>query len=249
MKPPIRIWFSIFISFVLFLSIFTVVHANAAAPPVMTVIVPNPPDDLSISLLIPDGDQSVIIELERDFRFWEAYFRVYYHSIPSFESINLDDVVLLVQSNEKNFECSLPSSTFNKYNFLLTLDMNTESLSIGKYPYREIPLVILRVILTLLLEGFVFWLFGYRKKRSWIVFLSANLITQVGLNALFIGPNLGAYWVAVFIFCEILVVLVELILFSLLIKEFRKRRTILYVIIANLFSWYFGGILLINLPV
>ena len=36
--------------------------------------------------------------------------------------------------------------------------------------------------LTLLLEGALFWLFGYRLRRSWLVFLLANLITQGAVN-------------------------------------------------------------------
>ena len=43
--------------------------------------------------------------------------------------------------------------------------------------------------------------------------------------------------------------LVEMIAFPLLLKEYRKRRAVGYALVANLCSWLLGGMLLTYLPV
>lgn len=35
---------------------------------------------------------------------------------------------------------------------------------------------------TLVIEGVIFWLFGFQKMKSWIVFLIVNIATQIGLH-------------------------------------------------------------------
>ena len=92
-------------------------------------------------------------------------------------------------------------------------------------------------------------LFGFRQKRSWLVFTAVNLITQAGLNAMLTGPDLGNYWIYGYLFFEIVVLAAELIAFLSLVKEFRKRRVALYVITANIASLIIGGMVITYLPV
>jgi hypothetical protein len=235
---------------VLLLSInfYTAAYANSAEPPGFTVVVTNSPEDLSLSLQLPDDNLTEAIVLDSEKKAWETYYRFYYHMSPAPKS-NLGGAVLIVQSSEKSFQCVLPASTFDTYNNLLTLDMDTESLSIGQTPLRVPVLVVLRVSLTLLIEGIVFLLFGYRQKRSWLVFAAVNLITQGGLNAMLTGPSLGSYWIIGFILGEVVVFIAELLAFSSLIKEFRKRRAVMYAIVANTASLILGGLLIAYLPV
>ena len=94
-------------------------------------------------------------------------------------------------SPEKSFECLLPASTFDMYNNLLTLDFQQESIKIGQFPLRVPLLVSMRVILTLIIEGSVFFICCVERKE--LGCLAINLITQGGLNALLTGPNLGPY--------------------------------------------------------
>ena len=115
----------------------------------------------------------------------------------------------------------------------------------------------LRVALTLLLEGIVFFLFGYRQKRSWILFFLANGLTQLFVNLLllnFVGA-LGniysaklAFWF-LYLPMEILVILLELFLFCPMLKEKKRWNAVLYTIAANLCSWLLGGALLAYLPI
>lgn len=224
------------------------VFANSAEPPGLTVIVSNPPADLSLFIRFSDTQEAAPVLLSKERKGWEAHYRFFYHMIP-LRNKNLEGAVLMVQSSEKSFQCALPTSTFKMYNNLLTLDFEQESLKIGQSPLRVPLLVSMRVVLTLIIEGMIFLLFGYRKKASWIAFLIINLITQGGLNALLTGPNLSPYWMIGFILGEIIVLITETIAFASLVKEFRKGKAVLYSISANTASLIAGGYLISYLPV
>ncbi|MBK5263168.1 MAG: hypothetical protein JJE17_11480 [Peptostreptococcaceae bacterium] len=235
---------------VLLLSILfsTVAYANSAEPPSFTVIVSNPLEDLSLSLRFANEGKTEAIVLNEEHKAWETYYRFFYHMSP-IGNDNLDDAVLIVQSNEKNFQCSLPADTFNTYNNLLTLDMKTENLTIGQPPLRVPLLVMMRIILTLVIEGVIFFIFGYRKKSSWLAFFAINLVTQGALNVMLTVPSLESYWLLGFIFGEIVVLAVELIAFIFVVKEFGKRRVAVYTVTANAASLIIGGLLITYLPV
>ena len=82
-----------------------------------------------------------------------------------------------------------------------------------------------------------------------MVFLAINLITQGGLNVMLTGSGLGPYWRIGFMFGEAVVLIAEIAAFLAFIKEFRKRRAVLYAIAANASSLVIGGLLITNLPV
>lgn len=121
---------------------------------------------------------------------------------------------------------------------------------------RSIGLLALQIILTLILEGIVFYLFGYRKKKSWLIFLALNLISQgilyiwlaqINTNALQRFTQSG-YLILPLIFGEILVFLAELIGFLVFVNEHPRSKTAAYVITANLFSLIAGGYIITHIP-
>ncbi|MEG2896333.1 MAG: hypothetical protein RR887_12235 [Niameybacter sp.] len=226
----------------------TATYANSAEPPSFTVMVTNPPKDLSLSLQFQGEGEADGILLNKEQKAWEAYYRFFYHMSPD-RKRELEGAILIVESQEKRFECVLPAATFNHYNNLLTLDMDTESLSMGQPKFRVSVLVVMRVVLTLLIEGCIFFAFGYRTKQSWLTFLVVNGITQGGLNAMLTGPGIGAYWMFGFVFGELVILALELIAFTYFVKEFKKSRSACYVVVANAMSLILGGLLIAYLPV
>jgi hypothetical protein len=84
------------------ISFSTAAYANSAEPPSFTVIVPNPPEDLSLFLRFADEGQTEAIVLNKEQKAWETYYRFFYHMSPIGKD-NLDGAVLIVQSSEKNF--------------------------------------------------------------------------------------------------------------------------------------------------
>lgn len=220
--------------------------ANSAEPPGLTVIVAFPPDNLILSIRFADGSVTNAVQLQKEKKAWESYYRFFYGMVASSRP-SLEGATLIVQSSENNFECSLPESAFGQYNNLLTLNVENQSIAVGQSPARRILLISMRVILTLLIEGLIFFAFGYRNKASWIAFVVINLITQGMLNASLSGPD--SYWIFGLIFYEIIIIIVEMIAFSLVLKENKKSRAVVYALSANLASLILGGMLISYLPV
>lgn len=245
--------FAVFFFTAIFLPIAA--EANASEPPGFTIMVVNPPEDLTIYLQPADEDRTKAIELLKQTKAWESYFKFFYHNLEldmgEHSPDSLEGFMLLVESSGQSFQCPLPTDSLNKYNNLLTLDMTSESLSLGQSQTRIPILVSMRVVLTLLIEGLIFILFGYKTRRSWVTFFIVNLITQVFLNANITGPvnSAGYMLVLLFIMLEAFVFAVELTAFLIIIKEHKKPRIFFYTIVANLVSLVLGGLLIGYLPI
>lgn len=120
----------------------------------------------------------------------------------------------------------------------------------GKQLSRSVVLVTLRIVLTLTIEAFVFYLLGYRHKKSWIAFLIINIITQGALNIwLNSFTPIGSYIILSLIFGEVFVFIIEIIGFLIFVKEHRWIRTLLYVLTANFISLIAGGYMITTLPI
>jgi hypothetical protein len=216
--------------------------ANSAQPPSILIIVPNAPADLVISLG-PD-----IVKAQRTDRSFESYFTFYTFALKNPENNN--KLIIKITSGGESFEI-ISDSPLKSYNNIFTLDLKNRALTPGKSLSRSAILVSLRLFFTLVLEALVFFLFGYRSKKSWLIFLIINLVTQGLLYIILDSSNspLNSYVLFPLIGGEILVLVVEIIAFSFLIGEHSRLRTVLYVILANLLSLVLGGYLIMVLPV
>lgn len=112
-------------------------------------------------------------------------------------------------------------------------------------PLRFLARLASTLVPTLIIEGLIFWLFGFREKRSWIVFLIVNAVTQLGLHLLFSMPVVLAgehplYYAVVFIPAELVICLVESIAYNLLLKEYDRHQRIGYAVLANITSAVLG---------
>lgn len=216
---------------------------NAAEPPYFTVLILNPPEDLILALRDEEG-KDLPLEPRWEKRAWEGYCRFFRKGGKSPKGATLH-----VEEGKESWKVTVPVETFDHYNNLVTLDVKTRSLTLGQPSWRLPFLVSMRVILTLLIEGLVFYLFGYREKRSWLLFLAVNLLTQTGINASITGP-LPFYQYSVFglYIMEGMVLLVEVPAFILLLKEHKKTRAALMAVLANGASMVVGGWILTYLP-
>lgn len=96
---------------------------------------------------------------------------------------------------------------------------------------------------TLLIEGFLLWLFRFTLKKSGKVFLITNVATQVFLTATlgtvgFYHGALGMLMLEVPI--ELLILIAEAIVYARCLTEHSKLRRVLYAITANLASFLIG---------
>ena len=218
--------------------------ANSAGPYSLTVVVQNPPDRLSVSLRFADGSE-LDSPINGRKKAWEIRFKHYY-----FAQHELDGAVLLVRTDTKSFECPVPE--LKSFNSLLVLDINAESFSGGLKAVRTATIVSICVAFTLLIEGLLFLAFGYRKLRSWLVFVSVNLVTQGILNFVLNGWDAlempWLYSLAIFPI-EIIVIVAEASVLIWLLREHSKKRAYSFAITANMASWLIGIFVIPYLPV
>jgi len=237
---------SAFIVAVLLIFVLPVsVSANSAEPPGMTIIVENAPNDICLTLeLVKEPESEIYVQKAQ--QNWETYFRLYYH----LESGTLDGAVIRVESSKKSFSCSLPEDMPSRYNNLLTLDFETQTLTFGQRWWRQPMLTAVRVTLTLLAEGLIFFAFGFRNKRSWIVFLLVNLLTQGWLNYIINSSAFSnGYWLIGLYLAEFVIFIAEAVAFPLATKELKKWQCLLYALAANAASLIVGLLLINHLPI
>lgn len=218
-----------------------IVSANSAEPPSLIILINNPPNDLSIVLVSNKNQPEAVARRVA----WEGYYVFYKRDMQA------DDIYTFkILTNEESFECTL-STPLKRYNNVVTLDLSNRELKSGVYPFRSFLLVSIRLLLTLLLEGIVFWLFGFRQKKSWVIFLAINLTTQGLLNIWLNsgGSPLPSYIILSLVFGEFFVFLVEMIMFPIFIKEHKRSHIIAYAFFANLISLIAGGYIISILPV
>jgi len=218
---------------VLFISYPVACYANSPPPPVISIIVSHAPEGLELSI----GSEKA----RRIDRIFESYFTFYLNFT------NIGDT-LTVTEGDNNFEVALPK--IYQYNSVFRLDLGSRSLTTGISSWRPYEFASMTLVLTLVVEGVIFFMFGYRKRISWIVFLVTNIVTQgllyVWLNKAYY-PLLNSYSFPVYlslVLGEILVFIVEIIVFLIIIKERPRAVTLSYVVLANLASLFLGGFLI-----
>lgn len=174
-----------------------------------------PPDEFKILLYFPEADRFVISE--------ESYQR---YAFDSFFEAEISGLNLLVTTQD-----SAKIILKKSYNY------TDETLSL-----------LIRFLLTFLLEIGVALLFGFREKKQICFIIFINLITQIGLNLTLNIINYRSGYMA-FVICyillEMLVFLVEAILYNLYLKKYSKKKFSnwkpwVYALIANMASFVIG---------
>lgn len=245
MKKPRKI-LPLLLTMLLFAALLpATASANAAEPPGLTVLVCRPPEGLALFLRFPDGEE---IALREERKGWEGYYRYFYHMSGRGMS-SLDGAELLARWAGNERAAMLSASAFGHYNNMVTMSLPSGTVSEGQPAWRVPALVALRVGLTLLLEGLIFFAFGYRIPRSWGIFLATNLVTQGLLNTSITGPRIGGYWIYGFVFGEILIFAAETLAYCTLLREHGRRRAAACAVCANAVSLFLGGALIARLPI
>jgi hypothetical protein len=240
---------------VIFIAIFIAIplfpltaSANSAEPPLFTVMVTNAPEDLQVSLRFSDGMQygaNVIRKNPAADTFYHFYSDAGLLYIGYAE---IKTATLIVTTGGETFEITLPEP--QTYHRLVTLNLSNRTLTPGTPLVRNSILVVMRIALTLLIEGFIFFLFGFRGRKNWTIFLVVNLITQGGLNIILSNPDMGSYWGLAYIGLEVIIFIAEIALFSALLERGESKwwlkgwKKPLYAITANTASLFAGAYLI-----
>lgn len=112
-------------------------------------------------------------------------------------------------------------------------------------PLRFLARLSATLIPTLLIEGVLFWLFGFREKRSWLVFLIVNAVTQTGLHLVMGAMLAQAGWhflnyALTILIPELVIWAAEALAYAFLLKERTRTQRIGYALAANLASFVLG---------
>ncbi len=234
-----RRWKVLILGIMVALIVALPVWGNSSEPPSILLIVPGAPDELVVSV----GERDHYIEASRRDKMLESYFLFYQRETDPVDNLK-------VKAVGDGYNLSIPVEDITqRYHNVYTLDLDKGTLTEGKDPLRAAAYVFMRVVLTLIIEGLVFLFMGFRSRRSWIVFLIVNLITQGGLNLWINTVTYNDYSLFFgLIFYEIVILIVEMVAFLALLKEHKKWRRVLYVLIANSMSLLVGGYILTVLP-
>lgn len=135
-------------------------------------------------------------------------------------------------------ECYAFESTFE-------IDFSNNNIKVrNTYNYfSNILGLLLRIALTLLIEFGLFFLFRLYTKRNFLVVLITNIITQVGLNiflntVIYLDGKLGA--ILLLIIFEVIITIVEPLVYLIFTRKKNKLLVIIYGIIANILSFGLG---------
>lgn len=225
----------ILIAVFIFTAAFSVpVYANSAAPPSLTIVVLNAPDDIEI--YSADGSEKAY----REFSLSDPLFRFY-------ESGTFPNAIVIKAEGRETL-LELPAENISGYDKYAVLDYKTMELSVGQPAWRAPLLIFLRVSFTLIIEGIVFILFGFRTKRDVAVFLTVNILTQAALNVIILTETNTAFLMVELIFLEIIIFIIEAVSYCLLFTERSKDERIVFSFIANLASLFIGGAAIYLLP-
>ena len=154
------------------------------------------------------------------------------------------------------------SGIYERYAFdsYFTVDMSgvTDEITATKsYDYSvEIVSLLCRIVLTILLELGVAWLFGFRSKKQIGVILGINLVTQVVLNVLLnlINYKNGAFaFIFYYIEFEFIVFAIEAVVYAILLKRISEEKistgeAVCYAFVANIVSFVAGGVIATVVP-
>ena len=152
-----------------------------------------------------------------------------------------------------------PVITTKLFNSHVTWDLSSVDLS---YTQNDVGLIeeiipiyhmtsdlLIRILVTIAVELFVLFLFKYRLKRSYLLVLGINAITQTVLTVFmflmryFFMPFFGEIFALTV--GEFFIFLIEAVIFMRFLREKKTKRAFGYTIIANLASLVVGFILMI----
>ncbi|MCL2342973.1 MAG: hypothetical protein FWC62_03620 [Firmicutes bacterium] len=225
--------------------------AESTAQPQLTVIVLSAPKDLQLLARFRDGGGTDAVQLEKVQKVWETSFRLYFAVLSDMHRAAAAGMNLLVESGGQTFDYPLPQIDFETANHVVTFNYTDKTITMGAPAGRNALLVAVRVGLSLLLSALIFLAFGYRKLKSWLVFLTVNLVAQAALYFLLIyrfglAGSVGA--VPILIAAELLFIVAETLIYIRTLKELGESRAIAFAVASNVAGLFLGFVMLNYLP-
>lgn len=209
-------------------------------------------DDGFASYTLYTSEPHVIRQLENANEFYVGYYRA-----PS-----IFKIVIVTESNNV-FISKIINKTYFSAHFTYDFSNDTvieEATNTSDYVYDDvgevsedfpyfavIGIALLGVILTLIIELGVLYIFGYREKETYKIVLLTNIGTQLVLNlCVFFGFALWSIFggIGILLIGELLVFIIEIIVYQITFKERHRVKPIPYALLANFASLILGWYIL-----
>jgi len=159
-----------------------------------------------------------------------------YHGVPDTYRI-----ILVTKSGESWVSDTLHRATLQSS---ATVDWAKRTASAPSAAVAYLLQFFCMLLPTLLIEGALLFAFGYRSRRSLLVFLLVNLVTQgafaVYLAVIVLNHGVSGWSLLFYIPIEIIITAVELLCYRRLLTEKGKGRATGYAIVANVCSAVVG---------
>ena len=214
--------------------------ANSPIPPTLAVYTDGLPEDAELSLTSADGAETVKAEEIR------GVYNFY------FENRREGEPTLRVTADGSEYSFTVTEEMLSNG---ATLTFGDGQPELHARPSRAWLQVLVNVLVTLAIEFFVLLLFGYRKGRTFLIFLITNLFTQALYNALLVLSPFGYDFLIELLIAEAIIIIVEGIIYSLtvalsdkkqsLTREHSRGRAWGYAITANLVSMTLGTVIIL----
>ena len=164
-----------------------------------------------------------------------------YHGVPDTYRI-----ILVTKSGESWVSDTLHRATLQSS---ATVDWAKRTASAPSAAVAYLLQFFCMLLPTLLIEGVLLLLaFGYRSRRSWLVFLLVNLVTQGGfalyLAVTVLNHGVSGWSLLFYLPIELIITVVESLLYRRLLTERSWERAVGYAIVANVCSATVGLLLI-----
>lgn len=217
------------------------VLAYVPQPVELVIILQQAPPDVAVSLITEAG----AVPLSGSRVASEVYFVFHYADIDT-----NSELTLRIAGGGSTYEQILGSDIMPGSEGIITLDFAARTAMSGKPVSRSIVLVSRRLLAILVVRGLLSFMFGFRQRRSWLVFLVLTLLTQGWIHlSLDSRLPLVNYLITPLIGMGLVALVAELAGVLLFLKEHRRSRRLAFVLVANIISIVLGGYLISVLPV
>ncbi len=167
----------------------------------------------------------------------------YFHAPEQFKIaiVTKDDVLITSNIIERRLFNS--TMTYDLSDVDLSYDQEGVGILKENIPYGHMGIsLVLRVLITVAIELIILsFVFKYKNKESFVLVLSTNIITQALLT---IGMMAGFYfWGSIFgligmlVLGEAFVFATEMIIYGIFLREYSRKKAVLYGFVANLVTF------------
>lgn len=204
-----------------------------------------PPNRFKILLYYPETGAFVSSGIYERYAF-DTYYTVDMNGV-NMGTVEYDEAL---STDERKEELD-----FVKYNEELSTDERLEAYR--SYNYRvEITALIGRIVITIVIEMVVAFLFGFRKKKQLLLLVGVNSITQIILNVLLNIINYKSGYLAFLFFYvlfELIVFALEAVAYCLWMNRLSEKTKptwfyVLYAFVANAVSFVAGFYIATHFP-